>query len=98
MDPFTNMREVATSTLEEEAALLYDLLESAGFSPLLAWMDEGGHPQIVPRQKSVAPAAGLLPPVTTPFAVYVPEEDVEEALQVLRDAGRAGVRDAPFAS
>jgi len=98
MDPFTNMREVATKTLEEEAALLYDLLESAGFSPLLAWIDDSGHPRIVPRQNSVSPAAGLLPPVTTPFAVYVPEDDAEEALQVLRDAGRAGVKDAPFAS
>jgi hypothetical protein len=98
MDPFQGMRQVAVETGEEQAALLADLLESAGFTALLAWIDDGGHPQIIPRQQSVAPAAGLLPPVTNPFGVYVPEEDAEEALQVLRDAGRAGVKDAPFAS
>jgi len=98
MDPFQGMRKVATVSVEEEASLIHDLLESAGFTTLLAWVNEGGHPQLIPRQTNVAPAAGLLPPVTTPFAVYVPDEDAEEALQVLRDAGRAGVRDAPFAS
>lgn len=98
MDPFTNMTRVTTVSLEEEAALIHDLLESAGFTTLLAWVDEGGRPHLIPRQQSVAPAAGLLPPVTTPFAVFVPQDDAEEALQVLNDAGRAGVRDAPFAS
>jgi len=98
MEPLQGKREVATASLEEEAALLYDLLESAGFTPHLAWIDDSGVPHLVPRQTSVSAAAGLLPPVTTPYAVYVPEEDAEEALQVLRDAGRAGVKDAPFAS
>src|SRR5262245_5167016 len=98
MDPFQGMTNVSTVSLEEEAALIHDLLESAGFTTLLAWVDEGGHPHLIPRQQNVAPAAGLLPPVTTPYAVYVPQDDAEEALQVLRDAGRAGVRDAPFAS
>jgi|SoiMethySBSTD1v2_1073268.scaffolds.fasta_scaffold32851_6 hypothetical protein len=98
MDPFQGMRKVAVETGEEQAALLADLLESAGFTALLAWLDDSGHPHIIPRQQSVAPAAGLLPPVTNPFAVYVPEEDAEEALLVLRDAGKAGVKDAPFAS
>ena len=98
MDPFQGMRKVAVEPVEEQALLLADLVESAGFTTLLAWIDDGGHPHIIARQKSVAPAAGLLPPVTNPFAVYVPEEDAEEALQVLRDAGRAGVRDEPFAS
>lgn len=98
MDPFEKMRQVAVETQEEQAALLAELLESAGFTTLVAWVDDGGHPHVIPRQQNVAPAAGLLPPVTNPFAVYVPEEDAEEALQVLADAGRAGVRDAPFAS
>lgn len=92
------MRQVAVETVEEQAGLLAELLESAGFTTLLAWVDDGGHPHIIPRQQNVAPAAGLLPPVTNPFAVYVPDDDAEEALQVLRDAGRAGVKDAPFAS
>ena len=98
MDPFQGMRQVAVETVEEQAVLLAELLESGGFTTLLAWVDDGGHPHIIPRQQNVAPAAGLLPPVTNPFAVYVPEDDAEEALQVLRDAGRAGVKDAPFAS
>src|SRR5262249_15868393 len=98
MDAFQGHTRVATVSLEEEAALLYDLLESAGFTPRLAWIDDSSVPHPVPRQQSVAPAAGLLPPVTTPFAVFVADEDAEEALQVLRDAGRAGVRDAPFPS
>lgn len=98
MDPFQGMRKVAMEPVEEQAVLLAGLLESAGFTTLLAWVDDGGHPHVIPRQQSMAPAAGLLPPVTNPFAVYVPEEDAEEALQVLGDAGRAGVKDAPFAS
>ena len=98
MDPFQGMRRVAVQTVEEEAGLLADLLESAGFTTLLAWIDDGDVPHVIPRPKTVAPAAGLLPPVTNPFGVYVPDEDAEEALLVLRDAGRAGVRDEPFAS
>jgi len=88
-------RRVAQVPLEEEAALVYDLLESAGFEPILAWLESGDRPRPVMRDKSVAPAAGLLPPVTTPFAVYVREEDADEALQVLEDARRQGVSEEP---
>ncbi|HUD71157.1 MAG TPA: hypothetical protein VMQ62_04270 [Dongiaceae bacterium] len=88
-------RRVAQAPLEEEAALLYDLLESAGFEPILAWLESGDRPRPVPRERSVAPAAGLLPPVTTPFAVYVREEDADEATLVLEDARRQGVSEEP---
>ena len=87
-------RRVVEAPLEEEAALVYDLLESAGFEPILAWI-EGDRPRPVQRDKSVVPAAGLLPPVTTPFAVYVREEDADEAMQVLEDALRQGVSEEP---
>jgi hypothetical protein len=91
-------RQVAEVPLEEEAALIYDLLTSAGFHPILAWLDDGGRPLPVDREGGTVPAAGLLPPVTTPFAVYVPEDESAEAMQVLQDAGRATVSDEPPAS
>jgi hypothetical protein len=89
---------VAEVPLEEEAALIYDLLTSAGFHPVLAWLDEGGRPLAVDREGGTVPAAGLLPPLTTPFAVYVPEDEAVEAAQVLQDAGRSVVSDEPPAS
>jgi hypothetical protein len=91
-------RRVAEVPLEEEAALIYDLLLSAGFHPVLTWLGEGGRPSPVDREGSTVPAAGLLPPVTTPFAVYVPEDESAEAMQVLQDAGRSSVSDEPPAS
>ena len=91
-------RQVAEVPLEEEAALIYDLLASAGFHPVLAWLDDKGRPLPVDREGGTVPAVGLLPPVTTPFAVYVPEDESAEAMQVLQDAGRAIVSDEPPAS
>lgn len=88
-------RRVMQAPLEEEAALVYDLLESAGFQPILAWVESGDQPRPVMRDKSVVPAAGLLPPFTTPFAVYVREEDADEAMRVLEDARRQGVTEEP---
>jgi hypothetical protein len=80
--------QVAEVPLEEEAVLIYELLESAGFHPALAWIDEGGQPRPIKPGTMVSPAIGLLPPVTTPFAVFVPAEEEREARQVLQDAGR----------
>jgi hypothetical protein len=91
-------RRVAEVPLEEEAALIYDLLASGGFHPVLAWLDDGGRPVPVERGAVRNPGAGLLPPVTTPFAVFVPDEEADEALQVLQDAKSAGVSDAPASS
>ena len=81
-------RRIAEEPLEEEAVLVHNLLESAGFHPVLAWLD-GGRPRPVSPGTPVVPAMGLLPPVTNPFAVFVPEEEADEAIQVLQDAGRA---------
>jgi hypothetical protein len=81
---------VAEAPLEEEAVLIHNLLESAGFHPILAWLDNGGHPRALPPATATVPAMGLLPPVTNPFVVFVPEDDADEAAQVLQDAGRGG--------
>jgi len=94
----TGSRQVAEAPLEEEAVLLCDLLQSAGFHPILAWLDEGGRPRPIDPGRMVTRAIGLLPPVTTPFAVFVPEEEAEEAEQVLRDAGRYRLNDETSAS
>jgi hypothetical protein len=61
-------------------------------------MDDNGRPQTVKRSSIMTRAAGLLPPVVSPFAVYVPDDEAEEADQLLRDAGRAAIRNEPFAS
>src|SRR5262249_55550665 len=97
-DLLSGTRRVAEVPLEEEAALIYDLLTSAGFHPVLAWLDQGGRPSPVDREGGTVPAAGLLPPVTTPFAVYVPDDEAGEASQVLQDAGKAVLSDEPTAS
>ena len=55
-------RRVAEVPLEEEAALIYDLLASGGFHPVLAWLDDGGRPVAVERDGVTIPGAGLLPP------------------------------------
>lgn len=89
--------QVAEVPLEEEAVLIYSLLESAGFHPMLAWLDEGGQPHPIKPGTMVSPASGLLPPVTTPFAVFVPEDEETEAGQVLQDAGRRLTMDEPSA-
>ena len=81
-------RRVAEVPLEEEAILLGELLESAGFRPILAWIDDGGRPRPIKPGSLASKAMGLLPPVTTPFAVYVPEEEADEAISVLQDAGK----------
>lgn len=90
--------QVAEVPLEEEAVLIYELLESAGFHPTLAWIDEGGQPRPIKAGSFVSPGIGLLPPVTTPFAVFVPDEEEREARQVLQDAGRPRVNDETSAS
>jgi len=90
--------QVAEVPLEEEAVLIHGLLESAGFNPMLAWLDDGGQPHPIKPGTMVSPALGLLPPVTTPFAVFVPEDEAMEARQVLQDAGRLPISDEPSVS
>lgn len=98
MDSLTGARLVAEEQREEDVALVYDLLESGSFHPILAWMDDSGRPHTVERAAILTRAAGLMPQVVTPFAVYVPEDEADEAEQLLRDAGRAAIRNEPFAS
>src|SRR5262249_21501653 len=94
----TGTRRVAEAPLEEEAALIYDLLTSAGFHPVLAWVDQAGRPAPIDRDDATVPAAGLPPPPPTPFAVYVPDDEAAEASQVLQDAGKGAISDEPPAS
>jgi hypothetical protein len=91
-------RRVAEVPLEEEAALIYDLLSSGGLHPVMAWLDDGGRPVPILRDESAIPGGGLLPPLTNPFAVFVPDDEAEEALQVLQRAEEPGVSDAPVSS
>jgi len=83
------MRQVAQEPLQEEAAVGMGLLESAGFHPLLACVEENGEPHPVDPEIEFSRSAGLMVPLTTPFGLFVPEEEAEDALKVLADAGRA---------
>ena len=82
-------RMVAEEPLQEEAAVAYGLLKVAGLHPLLAYIDEGGEPRPINPEANYVPGAGLMPPVTTPYAVFVPEDESEEAMRILQDAGRS---------
>ena len=83
-------RRVAEEPLREEAAVAFGLLKSAGLHPVLAYLDEAGDPRPIDPEMNFVPGAGLMPPVTNPYAVYVPEEESEDALQILADARSAG--------
>src|SRR5712691_1346033 len=69
-------RKVVVEPLRQEAALVHALLESAVPHPIEP--DE-------PFQR----AGGLMVPLSTAFAVFVPEGESDEALQILEDARRA---------
>jgi hypothetical protein len=80
---------VAEEPLQEEAAVAHGLLKGAGLHPLLAYIDEGGEPRPIDPEANYVPGAGLMPPVTTPYAVFVPEEEAGDAMRILEDAGRS---------
>jgi hypothetical protein len=82
-------RMVAEEPLQEQASIAYGLLQGAGLHPLLAYIDEGGEPRPIDPEANYVPGAGLMPPVTTPYAVFVPEDESEEASRILEDAGRS---------
>jgi hypothetical protein len=88
-------RMVAEAPLQEEAAVAYGLLRGAGLHPLLAYIDEGGEARPIDPEANYVPGAGLMPPVTTPYAVFVPEEESEVAKRILEDAGRNRPEDDP---
>jgi len=88
-------RMVAEESLQEEAAVAYGLLKGAGLHPLLAYIDEGGEPRPIDPEANYVPGAGLMPPVTTPYAVFVPEEESDDAVRILEDAGSGRSEDEP---
>ena len=88
-------RLVAEEPLQEEAAVAFGLLLGAGFHPLMAYIDEGGEPRPINPEANYVPGAGLMPPVTTPYAVFVPEAEANEAARLLQDVEREGNEDDP---
>jgi hypothetical protein len=80
---------VAIEPLPEEAHLAYHLLESAGMHPILAYHDDSGVPHPLDPEAPFTGGSGLMVPVTTTYAVYVPESEAPGAQQVLKDAERS---------
>ncbi|OLD65500.1 MAG: hypothetical protein AUI47_01870 [Acidobacteria bacterium 13_1_40CM_2_68_5] len=66
-------RKIVVEPLRQEAAFAHALLESAGL-----------HPVLTPFQR----AGGLMVPLATAFAVFVPEDEAEESLRILEAARR----------
>jgi hypothetical protein len=85
-------REVAVEPLRQEAAVAFGLLKSAGFNPVLAYLDESGEPHPIDPEASFIHGAGLMIPVTTAFGVFVPEDEAQEAIEVLNDARASGAQ------
>lgn len=79
-------RLVAEETLQEGAAIAYGLLKESGLQPILAYIDEGGEPHPIDPEADNVPGARLMSNVTTPYAVFVAEEEVDEALRILSEA------------
>jgi len=79
-------REVVIEPLRQEAVVAYGLLQSAGFHPILAYLDDSGQPHPIEPEASFGDGAGLMIPVTTAFGVYVPEEEAAESIGILEDA------------
>jgi|SRR6266850_2168028 len=82
-------REVVVEPLRQDASMAYGLLQSAGFHPVLAFLDESGEPHPIDPEASFMQGAGLMLPVTIAFGVFVPEDEAVESAQVLQDARRA---------
>lgn len=87
-DPLAGTREVIRVPLQQEAILAYSLLETAGFHPILAYLDQTDAPHPIDAAEPFN-EAGLIIPLTTSYGVYVPEAEAEESLRVLEDARRA---------
>ena len=75
--------------MRQEAALTCALLQSAGLHPIVAYYDESGVPHPVDPGEPFLRAAGLMVPVTTAFAVFVPEDEGQVAETILEDAQRS---------
>ncbi len=64
------------------------LLQSAGLHPVLAYYDGSGVPHPLNPEETFLRASGLMVPVTTSFAIYVPEGETEDSEEILKDARR----------
>jgi len=84
------MIEVAREPLLEEALLPHRLLASAGLHPAFAYEDETEVPHPIEAGEPFTSGGGLMVPVTTTFAVYVPHAEAAEARLILADAREAG--------
>ncbi len=62
-------RQVAVEPLRQEATVAHGLLQSAGFHPVLAYLDDSGEPHPIDSEASFLQGAGLMVPVTTAFGV-----------------------------
>jgi len=80
---------VAVEATREEALVALRLLESASMHPVLAYLDDSGVPHPLVPDEPFTGGAGLLLPVTTVFAVYVPEPEADESKQILEDARKS---------
>jgi hypothetical protein len=79
-------RLVAEETLQEGAAIAHGLLKESGLHPILAYIDEGGEPHPINPESDNVPGARFMSNVTTPYAVFVAEDEVDEALRILGEA------------
>jgi hypothetical protein len=87
--PLAGTRRVALEPLQEEAVICHGLLKSADLHPVMAYVEETGEPHPVDPEVDFGRSAGLMTPVTTPFGIYVPDEEVAEAQRVLADARKS---------
>lgn len=87
--PLAGLLPIVVEPLRQEAAVAYGLLQSAGLHPVLAYYDGSGVPHPIDPEETFLRAAGLMVPLTTSFAVYVPEGEAEDAEEILQDARRA---------
>jgi len=81
-------RKIVVEPLRQEAALAHALLESAGLHPVLTYHDESGVPHPIEPDEPFQRAGGLMVPLATAFAVFVPEDEAEESLRILEDVRR----------
>ncbi len=79
-------RSVAVEPMRQEALLAFSLLESAGMHPVLTYQDDSGVPHPIDPEEPFMRGGGLMVPVTTTFAVYVPESEADESEKILEDA------------
>jgi hypothetical protein len=82
-------RPVAVEATREESLIALRLLESASMHPVLAYLDDTGVPHPIVPDEPFTGSAGLLLPVTTVYAVYVPEAEADESKQILEDARKS---------